>query len=642
MIRGGNQMMKYTDFFDLIDNGGNQPIAALFMTYGFDAVLFEEHILPAFLEIVDDPNENELRFRNQIALKLKKVPVAVISDAKQFNGGRTFLYDHIIVDSETFHPKCYMLLFKDCLRAIISSGNITKSGLCYNAELIWYENLYLDKANSISKTLQDILIFMGERYRLDSIVAAQEIKKYLEKCLFADGYPKVISTCLGQTVFSRIQEELKACQGSCKAITIMSPFFENDREQAMESTLLISFFDELKVIYSEAKIKICFPANYNKQDDKYIVNAPLGIFKELTRKYKNIGLFIVPREWERENDDSVPRTLHGKLIYAEFDNGYNLYLSGSVNFTNNAMRSNLKHLRNIEIGVLNYTKSKLLIPNCTKVSIDKLIMMEQTEAPPKPTCFVDSAVYNGVDLCIQFNPKKMVVPCQIIYNSHSLAIISEVTEEKNINNFSLKKPQDLKIVCSDFSFFVPILIPNKDGIITDDLKLTFDFGMKDIIDYLAGKYRSLSELERMKRLSHEGKEDKTSEMIIFFRQNLQRFFKALASLKQGLELPYYTEYSFNNYLVAPIGIKNLVRMILDDSKQKVTGEGETFLFLVEIWNVTEHLKYQEDWLTDAYKNQVLRHLMMEAKITVLQIVKMARGNLKSQYEVILKSYGLEV
>ena len=152
-------MIKYTDFFDLIDNGGNKPIAAVFMTYGFDAGLFEHHILPAFLGIVDDPNENELRFRNQIALRLKEVPVLVMSDANQFNGGRTFLYDHIVVDTETFHPKCYLLLYKEFLRVIISSANITKSGLCYNAELVWHYDIYLDKESTLSNDIYEILSF---------------------------------------------------------------------------------------------------------------------------------------------------------------------------------------------------------------------------------------------------------------------------------------------------------------------------------------------------------------------------------------------------------------------------------------------------------------------------------------------------
>ena len=414
-------MIKYTDFFELIDNGGNLPIAGLFMTYGFDAELFEHHILPSFLGIVDDPSENEPRFRSQIAIKLKEIPVCVISDAKQFNGGRTFLYDHITVQSETFHPKCYMLLFKEYLRVIISSGNITKSGLCYNAELVWYEDVYLDKSNSISKELQHILRFMEGRYGIENIPTLQVIREYLNRCEFNEEYPKIISTCSNESVFTKVINALKNCNGNCKAITIISPFFENDREKEMESSLLMSFFKEIKTIYPKAKINICFPAN--EQGDKYIVNAPIGIFNEVTKKYKDISLFVVSREWEREDDDPIPRTLHAKLIYAELDNGYNLYLSGSVNFTNNAMTSSISNLRNIEIGVLNYTKQKLILPNILKVSPRKLEFIGQEDTIKHPICFIDKAEYDGIDLKILFNTNKMVVPCNIYYNERLLLYI---------------------------------------------------------------------------------------------------------------------------------------------------------------------------------------------------------------------------
>lgn len=633
-------MIKYTDFFELIDNGGNLPIAALFMTYGFDAELFEHHILPSFIGILDDPRENELRFRNQIALKLKEIPIGVISDSKQFNGGRTFLYDHITVQNETFHPKCYMLLFKEYLRVIISSGNITKSGLCYNAELVWYEDIYLDKSNSISNELQFILSFIEERYSLDNMPALKMIRKYLNKCEFNEAYPKIISTCSNKSVFNKVISELKNCRGNCKTITIISPFFENDREKEIESTLLMSFLNEVKNIYPKAKINICFPAN--KQGDKYIVNAPFGIFNEVTKKYKDISLFVVPREWEREDDDPISRTLHAKLIYAQFDNGYNLYLSGSINFTNNAMTSSISNLRNIEIGVLNYTKQKLILPNFIKVSLSNLEFVEKEETIKQLTCFINKAEYNGKDLKILFNSNKMVVPCKIYYNENLLLSIDNQIEEKIIKNFILKKPQDLKVECNDFIFYVPILIPNKEDIITDDLKLNFELDMKDIIDYLSGKYKSISELERMKRIVSNEKQDRNNEMLIFFRQNLQRFYKALLALKQGLELPYYSETAFNNYITAPIGIKNLVNMIIEDYKEGRSDECETFLFLVEILNIIDHLNFHDDWLDDSYKKDELDKIMYEAKMTIKSIVKKSRGKVKEQYEVMINVYGLEV
>lgn len=633
-------MIKYTDFFELIDNGGNLPIAALFMTYGFDAELFEHHILPSFLGIVDNPRENELRFRNQIALKLKEIPVGVISDAKQFNGGRTFLYDHITVQSETFHPKCYMLLFKEYLRVIISSGNITKSGLCYNAELVWYEDIYLYKSNSISAELQYILSFMKERYSLYNMPALQVISEYLDKCEFIKAYPNIISTCSDETVFTKVISELKNCKGNCKNIIIISPFFENDREKEMESTLLMSFINSIKTIYPKTKINISFPAK--EQGDKYIVNAPIGIFNEVTKKYKDINLFVVPREWIREGADPIPRTLHAKLIYAQFDNGYNLYLSGSVNFTNNAMNSSKSNLRNIEIGVLNYTKQKLILPNIIKVSMSQLKFIGQEETIKQPTCFIDKAEYNGTDLKILFNFNKVIVPCKIYYNDRLLLSIDNKIEEKIINNFILKKPQDLKVECNDFVFYVPIIIPNKEDIITDDLKLNFEFGMNDIIDYLAGKYKSISELERMKRIVGNEKQDRNDEILIFFRQNLQRFYKALVALKQGLELPYYSETAFDNYITAPIGIKNLVNMIIEDYKEGRSDECETFLFLVEILNIIDHLNFHDDWLDDSYKKDELDKIMYEAKMTIKSIVKKSRGKVKEQYEVMINVYGLEV
>lgn len=634
-------MIKYTDFFGLVDNGGDKPIAAVFMTYGFDAELFEHHILSSFLGIVDDPNENELRFRNQIELRLKEVPILVISDANQFNGGRTFLYDHIVVDSETFHPKCYLLLYKEFLRVIISSANITKSGLCYNAELVWYEDIYLDKESTLSNDISEILLFLKTKYNIQQVSAVKEIMKYLNEVKIITGFPKIISTCDKESVFTRIIEEINQCKGKCKSITIMSPFFENDREKAMEGSLLVSFFNELIENYPDIKIKICFPASFNDLENKYMANAPVGIFQELDNKFRNINFFVVPKEWEREDEEAVPRTLHGKLIMAEFDNKYNLYLTGSVNFTNNAMKSKISNLKNIEIGVLNYTKSKLIIPNCTKVAVSKLNVIEKEVDDKKNPFFVESAIFDGADLTINFKEDQIILPCEIKYNNHVIYKVMKKKNEVIINNFSLKQCQDIEISCNEYNFFVPILIPNKEEIITDDLKLNFEFDMNDIIDYLAGRYKSLIELERMKRLSNQMKGDNNLSINIYFRQNLQRFYKALASLKKGLEQPYYSECSFINYISNPIGIKNLLLMIINDYNEKASSEGEVFLFLVEILNIVKHLEFEEDWLSSEYKLKILIGLTEEAEKIIKSIVKNSKGALKKQYQLMIKSYGLE-
>ena len=465
--------------------------------------------------------------------------------------------------------------------------------------------------------------------------------KYLKQVNIADGFPKVISTCAEESVFTRIIQEIKQCTGKCKSITIMSPFFENDREKAMERSLLVSFFSELIDSYPDIKIKICFPASFNDLENKYMVNAPVGIFQALDNKFKNINFFTLPKEWEREDEEAVPRTLHGKLIMAEFDNKYNLYLTGSVNFTNNAMRSKIANLNNIEIGVLNYTKSKLIIPDCTKVPVSKLKVIEKEIDENKKPFFVESAIFDGLDLTIKFKEDQMILPCEIKYNNHVIYKLIKKQNKLIINNFLLKQAQDIEISCNEYNFFVPILIPNKEEIITDDLKLNFEFDMKDIIDYLAGRYRSLIELERMKRLSSQMKVDNNLSINIYFRQNLQRFYKALASLKKGLEQPYYSECSFINYINNPIGIKNLLSMIIKDYNDKASSKGEAFLFLVEILNIIKHLEFEEDWLNSEYKLKVLIELIEDGEKIVKSIVKDSKGSLKKQYQLMIKSYGLE-
>lgn len=639
-------MMIYNDFFDLIDSSGNQPIAALFMTYGFDAELFEHHVLPTFLGIVDDPNENELRYRYQIALKLKEVPVAVISDAKQYNGGRTFLYDNIAVTTEVFHPKFYILLFKDFMRVIISSGNLTKSGLCYNAELLWYEDIYLNESNTLSREIIDIVSFMEERYNLSNIDAIKEIKKYLLGSLYNEGYPKIISTCFEQSIFSNVIHEIKGVKSNCKALTIMSPFFENDREKALDRSLIMSFVNQIKGEYPKIKINLYFPAVYDKDSDKYLVNVPENIFKELIGKYSDIGFYAIPKEWE-QNGELVLRIFHAKLIYAEFANGYSLYLSGSVNFTNNAMMSNSTNLRNTEIGVINYTKNKLVLPQCAKVPYNKLLVLEKKELDDIITCFIDSAIYNGTDLIIYINKSKAVIPFEINYNNRKIRTVHEKVEQVIIERFSLKKQQDLKIICGEFSFYVPILIPNKEDIVTEDLKLSFEIGMKDIIDYLAGRYKSMSELKRMKGIINGADPFKDNSITIFFRQNLQRFYKALDTLKSGLEKPFYSEYAFNNYINEPIGLNNLITLILKDYKENKqkgidVNDVETFLFLIQICYIVEHLSFQEDWLNEDVKRDILKTVMTEPKEIIKAITEYATGNVKKQYQILLNEYGLVV
>ena len=475
----------------------------------------------------------------------------------------------------------------------------------------------------------------------------KEIKSLLMKSNYTEGYPKITATCFNENIFTKVLQEIKEKKSRCKTVTIMSPFYENDREKAFDSSLIMSFLNLIRLEYPKSKINVCFPAVYDKEQDKFLVSVPENVFKELLNTFKDIGFYTIPREWNREdNEEPIVRTFHAKLIYAELENGYNLYLSGSVNFTNNAMMSNLNYLRNMEVGVINYSKAKLILPQCTKIPYSKLLIVEKNEHENIISCFVDIAIFDGTNLTIHINMSKAVVPFEIYYNDRNIKIVNNVESQIVIKNFSLKKQQDIKIMCQNFSFYVPILIPNKENIITEDFKISFDINMKDIIDYLSGRYKSMSELKRIKEIVSSGDLFKDN-MTIFFRQNLLRFYKALDTLRKGLEKPYYTEYAFINFINEPIGLKNLISLILKDYKEsnennKDSNDEETFLYLVEIWNVIEHLSYQEDWVNEYNKKNILSILMEEPKEIIKSITESATGNVKKQYQVLLKEYGLVV
>jgi hypothetical protein len=638
-------MLNYTDIFDLLGNSEEQPVAAVYMTYGFDAQLFESHVLPAFLGIhsgADDfdlqaQTKNSMYFRYQVALKLREVPVAVYSDGSQYAGGRSFLYDHITIYGSTFHPKCYVLLFKDYLRVIISSSNLTTSGLCYNAEVLWYEDIYLEKESSIAGALSDVLIEVAGISNQSLPDAVKEICRFLARVPKKTGYPKIVSTCDVESPLMQFHMSVKGDKRLPKEVTILSPFYENDREKEFEQSMAITF---LSFFSSNIRINLYFPATY--QNNKWVVSAPKHLFYELTRIYHNVHFYVVPEMWEREDGEPVLRSLHGKIVCVRFSDKAFLCMGGSINFTERAMRSKKDKLRNIEIGILELTRKPFLLPECTQVGLDGMEFREEAPPVPKLVCFVRSAILEHGALNIQIDVKKAICPFKIIYDSQKLTTILKPIEQRIFANFKLGRNIDLEIYADGTTFFVPITVLNKAEIVTEDLDWDFTLGFGDIVDYLAGKYRSVSELYRAIKALPEARNSDSSLSALYFRQNLQRYFKAIKALKQGLEQAFYTEYAFKGYLSGPVGLNKLAEMILESYKTETAEKQETFLYIAELFNVLLHLDFKDDWVDPAFKLDELHKIADLLYIALKTIVKNARGVVRKQHRAICDVYGIEV
>lgn len=120
-------------------------LGAFFSTFTFDPVFFENNVLRAVLHLSSDPIEQSDRYHYECRHALQRVPVAVVVDAGERQGGRRLPYDLLEVSSVVFHPKTVLLLFRDHARLVVGSGNLTSHGYGGNSELFFHTDLHYDK-----------------------------------------------------------------------------------------------------------------------------------------------------------------------------------------------------------------------------------------------------------------------------------------------------------------------------------------------------------------------------------------------------------------------------------------------------------------------------------------------------------------
>ena len=124
-------------------------LGALFTSYSFDPAFFEEHVLRAVLRLTSDPVEEAERYHHEARRALQETPVVAIVDAAERRPGRRLPFDLLEVADRVFHPKSVLLLYRECARLLIGSGNLTFSGYGGNSELFLCLDLaYADAADA--------------------------------------------------------------------------------------------------------------------------------------------------------------------------------------------------------------------------------------------------------------------------------------------------------------------------------------------------------------------------------------------------------------------------------------------------------------------------------------------------------------
>lgn len=636
--------------FELLEEDTSERlISAIFMTYGFDAELFERNVLPAIFRLDSDFYDNEKRFRANITENLLKAPVVVLVDGSGYQGGKTLLYDLVNVTGCTFHPKCFLLLYQDYLRIIIGSSNITKPGMCYNAELFWQYDLREGDKTGVAANLKGIIDGMIEYISGSDIQAFKAIHgfldkfepvKYQEECI-------IHSTLDEKSFLEKLVETTKNKNKKIKNIRVISPFYESDigLKKTFERVMAAQLFAKLQPFMLEnAKVEIFFPGFKEESLNKWNVEAPLELFRELSKSIDELSFHVISNQWLDEEGEEHLRNLHAKLIEVYFENGEYLYLVGSANFTKSAMSSKKISMNNLEIGVFEISKSKLQFPVSIKVRLEDLIHLERNENnTSKPVIFIDKAVLDiftdSAKLKITIKKEKVIYPFTVMYQGKEIykSLSLEKDTEIIIYGFQLGLEKDLVIKYGEESFVVPIQINQKYLAAKDDLGFDFDPMIADIISFYSGRYRSIEELVAEKRRNPPPGE-KSQLIIKGFRTNLNLFFKAMDGLKQSLEKPCFSEEGFKYELISPIGINKLAQLFDDEYRNGNLEPEEAFFYVLEMIDKIEGLEFQPDRLEKEKKLAILTIALDVLHKTLNDIYESSEGSIKKQYDMMLKMY----
>lgn len=216
-------------------------LGAFFSTFTFDPAFFEDHVLRALLRLSSDPIEQPERYHQECRHALQQVPVAVVVDAGERQGGRRLPYDLLDVSSVVFHPKTVLLLYRRHARLVVGSGNLTSNGYGGNSELFFHADLRFDTPADVGA----LATFRAHLWRIAPLMRTQgsQIALFEEALDRAIGSAADVNTpasfrLLDSTVAPILQQALALLPPSAKLKTIglAAPFFEKDDDGELDAS----------------------------------------------------------------------------------------------------------------------------------------------------------------------------------------------------------------------------------------------------------------------------------------------------------------------------------------------------------------------------------------------------------------------
>ena len=322
-------------------------IGCLATTFTFHPGLFDEQCLGRFLEIESEPDREDLAFLLERESRLGGVYAGVLVDHRQAGVEHSLRWDVLRVRLRTGkqHAKLSLLVWRDLIRIIVASANLTESGYRLNQEVAATIDLRPDTFEreiliQASTFLRNLLRFVpGETEQAPEVQRAEKFLRDTE-ALVHYWRPSRRRALRQHLVFtlpgvepeqpprSALEEVSNACRkrgGSPNSAWIASPFFDLDGKSSPVTAALCKSMAR----GSLRCLSFCVPAI---RDTDPAVIPRLAAPKALLETAKSYQCDVMVKMLPQIDGDKNRRPWHAKMIALK-GNSYTALMIGSSNFT---------------------------------------------------------------------------------------------------------------------------------------------------------------------------------------------------------------------------------------------------------------------------------------------------------------------
>lgn len=338
------------------ENAGD-PIGVLATTYTLDTALFEEECLARFAGVQSDPIRDGALYRVEREERLASLKcAAVIADIHHCAGRRSLRWDLMAArpNSGVMHAKISLLAWKNHVRVIIASANLTAEGYRRNQECA----AVLDFADGTveAELLNPLLAFLGEILATTTGPAsarARELLAWLDGNLArttssARGLQRrLVLTGPGQKdVFSQLNSWLPSSRPECAHV--VSPFFDEDLRKDGPDVHMWQLLRQR----GDAELHLHVAGEFVPEAGRWRLEIPSHVKDAVPRGRNGAALYLHPIRTNGVPTDSgnERRPLHAKMITLCHP-GWIAWMVGSSNFTSAGMGLNPR-VRNFEANVV--------------------------------------------------------------------------------------------------------------------------------------------------------------------------------------------------------------------------------------------------------------------------------------------------